>query len=109
MPGKLSRAVGVPEPRVIPQPTHLVLSGRIRYDAYLDGDEDGNDSVLRDITDGKVVAKRYRDAEGALRWNRPVARAKPPNPNAPGRGKWDNVRALPGPAVRVQLTKGRFY
>jgi hypothetical protein len=80
-----------------PVTTHIVLAGRLKYNAYLD------DDTLRDISDGAVVARRKQGS-----WNRPVATAKPPNPNAVGRGKWDDVRPL-GPAVQVQLSKGRFY
>jgi hypothetical protein len=79
--------------------THIVLSGRLRYNTYLDGD------TLRDIVGDTVRAKR--DLEG--KWNRPVAKVKAPNPAAIGRGSWDTVKSLGGEAVQVSIDKGTYY
>lgn len=77
-----------------PAVTHVVLSGRLKFNAYRDGD------VLRAIDDDHVVA-RMKGKDG---WNRPVALAKQPK----AAGRWDHIKPL-GPAVVVTLTKGLYY
>lgn len=81
-----------------PVATHVVLSGRLKFNCYVDGDS------MIDIATGAVRATRIKG-----KWNRPVATVKPDNPKAVGRGKWDKIKRLPGDAVRVVLDKGLFY
>lgn len=80
----------------LPKITHTVLSGKLRFNCYRDGD------TLRDVSDGCV--KAWKKGDG---WTRPVALTKPNNPKAWGR--WDTVKRLPGLAVVVELSKGRYY
>lgn len=84
---------GVIQPLVRHVQTHLVLQGPLKYPAYQDGD------TLRALDDGRKLAERRRDGT----WSRPVKATPAKRP-----GKYDSIKPL-GPAVVVQLTKGRHY
>lgn len=76
----------------IMRPTHTVTAGKLRHNVYLDGIN------ARDIVTGRVVATQGKDG----RWSKPVREIR----YKPGPG--DAIRPV-GPAVQVQVDKGRFY